>query len=502
MNRKTRITLDKDFTIGKIDDKIFSSFVELLGRCVYGGIYEPGHPMADEKGFRLDVLKFTKDLNLTLNRFPGGNFVSSYRWEDGVGPKSKRPKRPELAWQCIEPNQFGTNEMVEWSKLNGSGIIMTVNLGTRGIEQALDLLEYCNFPEGSYYSDLRISHGYKEPHNIKYWCLSNEVDGVWQVGQKTGTEYGRLARETSKAMKLLDNTISTILAGSSSPSQATFPAFDADALDEAYDFVDYLSIHQYLSNRENDTRNYVAKTLSTEAYLKSAIATCDFIKAKHRSKKTMMISFDEFNTWDATMAEDRFKNRWQFAPSLLEQVYNMEDAVVLGSMLIVILKHADRVGIACLSELVNSIAHIRTETGGGCWVLPPYYSYLLFSKYGRGISLLPVIDSPKYDSVQYTDVPFVDAAATIDEGNCLSIFAINRDVDNSIPVEVLLRGFGQYRVKEHIVLESENPKDTNTKENPNNVVPHSNGNAFMDGDVVYAELPRLSWNVIRLEKMK
>ena len=180
---KARVVIDRDLVIAKVDEKVFSSFVEPLGRCIYGGLYEPGHPQADEQGFRQDVLALTKALNLTLNRFPGGNFTSTYRWEDGVGPKELRPRRAEVAWQAIETNEFGLNEFADWSKKNGSDVMMTVNLATRGVLEAMDLVEYCNFKAGTYWSDLRASHGYREPHGYRYWCLTNEIDGVWQVGQ-------------------------------------------------------------------------------------------------------------------------------------------------------------------------------------------------------------------------------------------------------------------------------------------------------------------------------
>ncbi|OPX42786.1 intracellular exo-alpha-(1-_5)-L-arabinofuranosidase [Ruminiclostridium hungatei] len=499
---KAKLVLDKDYEISKIDEKVFGSFVEPLGRCVYGGIYEPGHPTADEKGFRRDVLELTRPLNVTLNRFPGGNFVSTYRWEDGIGPKEKRPRRAEVAWQCIETNEFGLNEFADWSKLNGSDVMMTVNLATRGVLEAMDCVEYCNFNEGTYWSDLRISHGYKNPHGYRYWCLTNEIDGVWQVGQKTGTDYGRIAREASKGMKLLDDGIKTVLAGSSSPSQATFPGFDAAALEESYDFIDYLSIHQYIGNSKNDTPNYLAKPITTDAYLKTAASTIDYIKAKTRSSKKVKISFDEFNTWHSIAEEDRFSKKWRIAPPLLEDIYTTEDALALGGMLLAVLKNADRVEIACVSELVNCISHIRTRNGGGAWVLPPYYTFLLFSKYGRGTSLVTAIKSPKYDSTDFTDVPYLDAAATIADNGDLTIFAINRSLEETLPLETELRGFSEYKVAEHIVLTSGNPKDTNTEENPNFVTPKSIGDARIDGNKVMANLPKLSWNVIRLQKIK
>jgi len=500
--KKARIVLDKDFRIGKVDEKVFSSFVEPLGRCIYGGLYEPGHPEADRRGFRKDVQELIRPLDLTLNRFPGGNFVSTYRWEDGIGPKEQRPRRAEVAWQCIETNEFGLNEFAEWSREMGSDVMMTVNLATRGVLEAMDCVEYCNFAGGTYWSDLRKAHGYAEPHGYKYWCLTNEIDGIWQVGQKTGSDYGKLAREASKGMKLLDGEIRTVLAGSSSPGQDTFPEFDREALEQSYDFVDYLSIHHYLFNKEHDTANYLAKPLKTDKFMKDAAAVCDYVQAKNRSPKKVNISFDEFNTWDTTASKEKFVRPWEPAKPLLENSYTMEDALVLGGMLLAVLRNADRVEIACLSELVNCISHIRTRNGGGAWVLPPYYVFLHFCQYGRGTALHTAVDSPLYDSIDFTDVPYLDTAAVVtDKGNVVC-FAVNRSQDSSLRMELELRGFQSYTVREHIVLESAagNLTETNTEEKPNTVVPHRKGNAGMDGDAVFADLPKLSWNVIILEQ--
>lgn len=498
-----KIVLDKDYEIAPVDPKVFGSFVEPLGRCIYGGIYEPGHPKADEHGFRTDVLEYIKPLNLTVNRFPGGNYTSTYRWEDSIGPKDQRPRRAEVAWQSIEPNQFGINEFADWSKINGSDIMMTVNLATRGVLEAMDCVEYCNFKEGTYWSDLRISHGYKEPHNIKYWCLTNEIDGRWQIGQTTGSAYGRLARETSKAIKLIDLDIKTVLAGSSAPTQPTFPVFDYEALDEAYDHIDYLSVHQYLSNRNGNTLDYLAKPMVTNQFLEDVVSVIDMVKSKHRSNKKVNISFDEFNTWHTLGSIGRFDHRWETAAPLLEDTYTQLDAVVLGMMFQAILRHCDRVEIACVSEICNCISHIRTRNGGGVWAYPPYYTWLLFSKYGRGTSLQTVVkESPKFDSDSFTDVPYLDVAAVADGNGGVNIFAANRSLEEALPLEVCLRGFEDAKVVEHIVLESQNPTDTNTEEDPGHVKPHSGGNAAMEDGKLCATLPKLSWNVIRLQTAK
>jgi len=290
--KKAKLIFDKEMKVSEVDKRIFGSFIEHLGRAVYGGIYEPGHPQADEKGFRKDVLELVKELQVPIVRYPGGNFVSGYNWEDGVGPVESRPKRLELAWGTIEPNYVGTNEFADWAKRAGAEVMMAVNLGTRGIDAARNLVEYCNHPEGSYYSELRKSHGYKEPHKIKVWCLGNEMDGPWQIGHKTADEYGRLALETAKVMKWVDNSIELVVCGSSSRYMKTFAEWEATVLDHTYDHVDYISLHTYYGNRDNNLPNFLARSLDMDMFIKSVIATCDYVKAKKRSKKTINLSFD------------------------------------------------------------------------------------------------------------------------------------------------------------------------------------------------------------------
>ncbi len=282
---KAKMVVDKEFQISEIDPRVYGSFIEHLGRAVYGGIYEPEHPTADQHGFRQDVLDLVKELQVPIVRYPGGNMVSAYNWEDGVGPKGDRPKRLELAWRVIETNQVGTNEFVDWAKAANTDVMMAVNLGTRGVDAARNLLEYCNHPGGTYWSDLRKSHGYENPHNIKVWCLGNEMDGPWQVGQKTAQEYGRLAYETAKAMRLVDPSIELVTCGSSNSNMPTFPSWEAETLEHTYDVADYISLHQYYGNRSGDTANFLAKSMDMENFIQTVISTCDYIKAKKRSKK-------------------------------------------------------------------------------------------------------------------------------------------------------------------------------------------------------------------------
>ncbi|MBB6672394.1 arabinosylfuranosidase ArfA [Cohnella nanjingensis] len=497
---KAKMIIDKAFRISEIDNRIYGSFIEHLGRAVYGGIYEPDHPAADGKGFREDVKDLIRALNVPIIRYPGGNFVSGYNWEDGVGPVKDRPRRLELAWRTTETNEVGLNEFAGWAKGAGAEVMMAVNLGTRGIEAARDLVEYSNHPGGSYWSDLRIKHGYSEPHRFKTWCLGNEMDGPWQIGHKTAEEYGRLALETAKAMRLVDPAIELVACGSSNSTMPTFPQWEATTLEHTYEAVDYISLHQYYGNRDQDTANYLALSLDMDHFIRTVASTCDYIQAKKRSKKRIHLSFDEWNVWFHSNEADRRIEPWTIAPPQLEDVYNFEDALLVGSMLISLLRHADRVKMACLAQLVNVIAPIMTENGGRSWKQTIYYPYLHASVYGRGVSLQPVVDSPKYDSKDFTDVPYLDSAVVYgEEAETLTIFAVNRHLSEALTLDCDVRSFEGYAVAEHLVLAHDDLKAVNTA-SEEQVKPHARGDASLDAGMLTARLPKASWNVIRLEK--
>lgn len=499
--KNAKMIIDNDFIIGDIDERLYGSFIEHLGRAVYGGIFEPGHPESDENGFRRDVIELIKELDVPMVRYPGGNFVSGYNWEDGVGPVELRPRRPELAWGTLETNEFGTNEFAVWAKTVGTEVMMAVNLGTRGIDAARNLVEYANHPSGTYYSDLRISHGYPEPHAIKTWCLGNEMDGFWQMGHKNAEDYGKLAREAGKVMKMMDPSIDLVVCGSSSRQMPSFPAWEATVLDETYRQADYISLHTYLGNFSDDIETYLAETVGMDSYIQTVISVCDYIKGKHRSYKTMYLSFDEWNVWYHTRVKPDKFDRWSVAPHQIEDIYTFEDALVVGLMLISLLKHSDRIRVACMAQLVNVIAPIMTENNGPAWRQTIFYPYLHASKYGRGKALKPVIQAPVYDNSTFGDVPVLDAVATVNEElNELTIFAVNRDKGAGLDFECDLRWLEGYSLIEHIVYEHPDLKATNTRDNPNNVIPHSNGNSKIEGGRLEAVLPKLSWNVIRLKK--
>ncbi|MDR1018122.1 MAG: alpha-N-arabinofuranosidase [Lachnospiraceae bacterium] len=495
---KAKLKVAKEFAFAEVDPRLYGSFIEHLGRAVYDGIYEPDHKLANEKGYRTDVIELAKKLNIPIIRYPGGNFVSNYNWEDSVGPKELRPKRIDMSWKSLEPNTFGLQEFEEWAHLIGSEVNMAVNLGTRGIEAARNLIEYCNFDGDSYYSNLRREHGHSKPYNIKTWCLGNEMDGPWQVGGKSAKEYGALARETGKVMKTIDPDIELVLCGSCGLEMPTFGQWELDVLDEAYETVDFLSLHQYYGNEEDDLENYLAKSIGMDTFISGVVAICDAIKAKKKTDKTINLSFDEWNVWYHSKGEEEKNKNWSFAPHLLEDIYNFEDSLLIGCLLITLLKHADRVKIACLAQLVNVLGPIMTEHNGKAWRQTTYFPFMQVSNYGRGQVLKPYLDVPTYDSLEFKDVPNVEIVSVFnDEKGELVTFAVNRSKEVA-DLEVSSLDINLGNVIEFQEMEGFDIKVTNSPDKEN-VFPKESKNIEIDNNVIKAKLMPLSWNMIRVE---
>lgn len=498
--KQSKLILDKDYIISPIDRRLYGSFIEHLGRAVYTGIYEPTHPLADEQGFRRDVLDLVRKLNVPVVRYPGGNFVSGFRWEDSIGPKEQRPRRLDLAWKTTEPNTFGLHEFVDWARKANTEVMYAINLGTRDILDAQYVVEYCNHPSDTAWSDLRIKNGAKDPFNIKLWCLGNEMDGPWQTGAKTAYEYGRKANEAAKVMKWVDPTIETVACGSSGTGMPTFGTWEHEVLMQAYDNVDYVSLHRYYGNPHNDTQDFLASTMDLDEFIKTVAAICDGVKGTKHAKKTVNLSLDEWNVWYHSKNQDHdlYKNKpWGTALHLLEDVYNFEDALLVGLMLITMLRNADRVKIGCLAQLVNVIAPIMTRENGGAWAQTIFYPMMDASMYGRGTSLLPKIVAGKHDTKHYNDVPDMDAAAVMDDAGNVTIFAVNRDLTEPMVLDLDLRSFGDLRPAMHSVLHHDDMKAENTESAPDVVKPVILPCPKPGEPLV---LPAASWNVIRFVK--
>ena len=493
--------LDPAFTIAPVSRRTFGSFVEHMGRCVYTGIYEPGHATADADGFRQDVLALTRELGVSVVRYPGGNFVSGYRWEDGIGPVADRPVRRDLAWHTIETNEVGVDEFLRWAGKAEVEVMYALNLGTRGVSEALDAHEYLNHPDRTALAERRRANGADKPYGIRMFCLGNEMDGLWQTGHKTAYEYGRLAAETARALRAADPGIELIACGSSHSSMPTFAAWESTVLELAYDEVDYISAHAYYEPIDGDLGSFLASAVDMDHFVNSVVATADSVGARLKSRKQINISFDEWNVWyQARFHDDGPFTDWPTAPPLIEDTYNVADAVVVGNLLISLLRHSDRVTAACQAQLVNVIAPIRTEPGGPAWRQTIFHPFAITSRLARGRVLRVAVESPSYETARFGAVPVVDAVATHDdETGDVTVFVVNRDQSSAAGLAVSLAGFDAgYRVAESWLLADDDLTATNTADRPDRVVPRPADSATVAEGVLRAALPPVSWTAIRL----
>jgi len=491
-------TVDPGFRVGPVNRRLFGSFVEHLGRCVYTGVFEPGHPSADSDGFRTDVLELAREMGVSVVRYPGGNFVSAYRWEDGVGPVQQRPVRRDLAWHSLETNEFGLGEFLRWTAAADAEPMLAVNLGTRGVTEALELQEYANHPGGTYWSDLRKSHGAAEPYGIRMWCLGNEMDGPWQTGHKTALEYGRLAAETARAMRQAEPDLELVACGSSGASMPTFGEWEAVVLGEAYEMVDYISLHSYYWETDGDLASFLASAVDMDRFIEAVVATADHVRARRRASKRIQLSFDEWNVWylDAHQAKPPPAG-WERAPRLLEDVYSVADAVVVGGLLISLLRHADRVTAACQAQLVNVIGPIMSEPGGPAWRQATFHPFAVTSRWARGEVLRVEPVAPLLPTAKYGEVPVLDAVATSD-GDEVAVFAVNRHAAEPVVLEVDLRAWPGARLAGTVAITDPDVYATNSRDEPDRVVPRPLAEASVEGGRLRAVLPAVCWAALRL----
>lgn len=497
------VTIDPAFVVGPVRPRTFGSFVEHLGRSVYTGLHDPGHPTADADGFRGDVVELTRELGVTTVRYPGGNFVSGYRWEDGIGPVDQRPRRLDLAWHSTDPNLVGVDEFMRWCARAGVEPMMAVNLGTRGVQEALDLLEYCNVPGGTRWSDLRRANGAEDPYRIKMWCLGNEMDGPWQIGHKTAQEYGRLAAETARAMRMIDPDLELVACGSSGSQMPTFGEWEHTVLTEAYEHVDHISAHAYYWEEDGDLASFLASAVNMDHFVDSVAATADAVRAAGKHTKHIHVSFDEWNVWYQKRAESRppSGDDWPVAPVLLEDRYNVADAVVVGNLLISLLRHTDRVHAASLAQLVNVIAPIMTEPGGRSWRQTTFHPFALTARHAAGEVLRLAVDAPVQETAKFGPVPVLDAVATHDpESGAVVLLAVNRSLTQDVALEVDLRGFPGLRVAEALTLANPDHTWSATADDATSVLPRTNATAKVADDHARVDLPPVSWSMVRLER--
>lgn len=489
MNR-TRLVVDPAYTIAPVDPRIFGGFLEHIGRAVYEGVYDPQSRHADENGFRQDALAALRKLQMTTMRYPGGNFASGYHWMDGVGPRDRRPSVYDQAWESIEPNHFGTDEFLKLARLMNWTPMLTVNLGTGTPEEARNWVEYCNGPVGSQYANLRAENGSVDPYNVKLWCLGNEIDGHWQMGHAPADDYAARAYQAGRLMKEIDPDIETVACGSTTMSGSTYIDWDLTVLEHLGPYADYVSLHRYVGNPANDTADYLACTATVDKRIEHMDAVCRVVQAKTRSKKRHYLCFDEWNVWYRANGPEDTKGHGKFAPPLIEEVYNLEDALVVAGFLNSFIRHADSVKIANLAQIVNVLAPIRTR-GDDLLLQSIYYPFAMFSCRQEGVSIQPVVIGPAYDSPSYGRVNYIDASAILGDG-ALHVFLVNRNLTEAAEVEIDYGGEAIESILSAEVVFGSNPKEINTFESPSQVIRRPLRSGVVREGKAIIQLPALS----------
>jgi alpha-N-arabinofuranosidase len=487
----TTITLHTRFQIGEVDARIFGGFLEHMGRAVYEGVYDPDSAHADENGFRTDVVNALRRLDMTAMRYPGGNFASGYHWMDGVGPQEQRPTVRELAWQSVEPNRFGSDEFIRLCRKVGWTPMITVNLGTGTPEEARNWVEYCNCPAGTRYAGMRVSNGSAEPHAVKLWCLGNEMDGPWQLGHVPADQYAIRAQQAAKMMRDVDKSIELVACGSCGVDLPTYMEWDRQVLEYLGDLADYVSLHRYVGNRDGDTPDYLAITNAIDRQIEEMDAVCRFVRAKRRSKKRAYLCFDEWNVW--------YKNRQmdgegKLAPHLIEEIYNLEDALVVAGFLNSFIRHADVVKIANIAQIVNVIAPLQTR-GDEMLLQSIFYPFEMFSGRRDGVSLRPAIDGPTYEAKTNGPAHYIDASAILrpgSDGGKLHVFATNRCLDQPAVVRVKLVDHPIAALDNAELLTGPDAKAANSFEQPDVITSRPFADVKIGRGEVFLELPPLS----------
>ena len=425
---RARVKIDTERVISEIDPKIFGNFLEHLGRCIDGGVFEEGSALSDSHGYRKDVFDAAKKLNIGILRWPGGNFSSNYHWKDGIGPRDGRPPRLEMAWGTVESNRFGTHEFLEYASMLGAEPYICTNLGTGTWEEAQQWVEYCNSAEDTAMTRLRKQNGRQQPFKVTYWGLGNEIDGQWQMGHKSADDYGKFALEAAKLMKLTDPNIKLIAAGSSDYGAGSdWTGWNRTILSYLRRHADYLSLHMYVGNPQNNFGEFLASSVDLNDRIKTAEGIIRAALSGEPGNRKIYIAWDEYNVWYRARGNEQRGRR------ILEERYNLEDALVVATFLNTFVNNAHVVKIANMAQMVNVIAPIFTNEKG-LFLQTIYYPLQLFATHTKGKALDLFVESPKYTSRRLGDVPYLDISGAYDNGT-LIVNVVNRHPTQAIEAE-------------------------------------------------------------------
>ena len=420
-----RIKIDTDRVIGEVHPLLFGNFAEHLGRMIYGGIYEEGSPLSDQFGYRKDVFEAVKQLNVSILRWPGGNFASGYNWKDGIGPKDQRPTRIDLAWNDLESNRFGTDEFLRYCEMLGTEPYICINAGLGTVDDARHWVEYCNEPRHTYWADQRRKNGREEPYKVKYWALGNEIDGPWQLGNKSAEEYSKFALETAKAMRLVDRDIKLVGSGSSNYG-ADWIAWNRTVLNTLRNQIDYIAIHTYINNRDNDLERFLGWSQTIDHYIETTAALIRQAQSGQANPRPLYVAYDEWNVWYRTGNREK-----------LEEVYNFEDALAMGMFFNSFFRHANVVKMANLAQMVNVIAPIMTNKQG-LYLQTTYFPIVEYGKQRGNTALDVFVSAPTYKiQNRPAELKYLDVSTTFNaKEKLLYVNVLNRSKDKDLATRI------------------------------------------------------------------
>nr|WP_319997724.1 alpha-L-arabinofuranosidase C-terminal domain-containing protein [uncultured Draconibacterium sp.] len=444
--QNARIKIDTDRQIDTVDPNIYSAFVEPIRTVVYGSIYDPESPFADENGFRQDFIDLLKELNVRSVRWPGGNFVSGYNWEDGIGPKDQRPAKMDLAWKQIESNQMGTDEYAKFCSLIGADNFLCVNGGTGTLDDARNWVEYCNGEVGTYYADLRIKYGNEKPFNVKYVGLGNEVDGPWQMGQKSAEDYCKWALEAGKLISLLDEDIKLVASGASLYRPGNdWVDWNDYVLDKMIGKIDYLSVHRYATEalpggRSNKVfSDHMSLGLDIDEKIETTQALIKKAMVKSESERPVYISFDEYSPGFGGLLS----------------------SLMLAQHLNSFIRHADVVKMANITMITNLVGN----SPEGDFKNSVFHTFSLYSHNALGTALDVKTICDDYDNEVFKNIPYLDVTAVLNEAdNKVIINVVNRHETDAIETNIDIQS-GEYAGKATTnVINAESIGTRNTKD--------------------------------------
>ena len=421
---QARIKIDIDRAIGDVDPLLFGNFAEHLGRMIYGGILDEGSPLSDADGYRKDVADAVRALGVSILRWPGGNFVSGYNWKDGIGPKDKRPVRAELAWHALETNRFGTDEFLRYAERIGAAPYICINLGLGTIDDARHWVEYTNEARRTFWADERRKNGHAAPWKVTYWALGNEIDGPWQLGHKSADEYARVALEAAKAMRAVDRDIRLIASGSSNYG-ADWIGWNRTVLQTLHNTVDYISLHTYIQNRDNDFERFMAWSQTIDRYIEVTASLIKEVQASQPNPRPIYVAYDEWNVW--YRANER---------NGLEEVYNFEDALATSLFFNAFFRHADVVKMANLAQMVNVIAPIMTNKDG-LFLQPTYFPIAEYGRQRGNTAIGAWVSSPTYRVGTRPPLGYLDVSSTFNpQTREVFVNVLNRSKDRDLATRI------------------------------------------------------------------